>query len=68
MATHEKEMIAIVYAVRKWRHYVQDKTTKVYSDNISIKYFQSKLKLPLKQARWQDFLAEIDVEIVHKVG
>ena len=25
--THEKEMLAILYAIRKWRHYVQDKFT-----------------------------------------
>ena len=34
--THEKEMLAIVYALRKWCHYVQDKFTKVFTDNISL--------------------------------
>ena len=34
--THEKEMFAIVYALRKWCHYVQDKFTKVFTDNISL--------------------------------
>ena len=39
--THEKEMLLIVYALRKWRHYVQDKFTWVETDNIFLKYFQS---------------------------
>ena len=66
--THEKEMIAIVYALHKWRHYVQDKFTKVVTDNISLQYFQSQPKLSPKQARWQDFLAEFDFCINHKSG
>ena len=56
--THEKEMLAIVYALRKWRHYVQD--------NISLKYFKSQPRLLAKQRRWQNLLVELDLEIIHK--
>ena len=66
--THEKEMLVVVYALRKWRHYVQDKFTKVVTDNISLQYFQSQPRLSAKQIRWQDMLAEFDIEIVHKKG
>ena len=66
--THEKEMLAIVYALRKWRHYVQDKFTQAITDNISLKYFQSQPRLSAKQMRWQDLLAEFDLEIIHKKG
>ena len=52
----------------KWRHYVQDKHTKVYTDNVSLRYFQSQPKLTPKQARWQDRLAEFDIEIIQKPG
>mgnify|MGYP007059119722 CR=1 FL=1 len=55
--THEKH---------KWHHYVQDKFTKVFTDNISLQYFQSEPKLSPKQARWQDFLVEFDFCINHK--
>ena len=61
-------MLAIVYALRKWRHYVQDKFTRVVTDNISLKYFQSQPRLSAKQMRWQDLLAEFDLEIIHKKG
>ena len=37
--THKKEMLAVVYALRKWWHYVQDKFTLVVTDNISLQYF-----------------------------
>ncbi|MCO5575102.1 hypothetical protein L7F22_028899 [Adiantum nelumboides] len=66
--THGKEMMAVVYCLRKWRHYVQDKHTQVYTDNVSLKYFQTQPKLTPKQARWQDFLVEYDIEIIHKPG
>ena len=36
---HEKEMLAIVYALRKRRHNVQDKFTRVFTDNISFAVF-----------------------------
>ena len=68
MANTEKEMLAIVYALRKWRHYVQDKFTRVVTDNISLKYFQSQPQLLAKQMRWQDLLAEFDLEIIHRKG
>lgn len=67
-STHEKEILAVLHCLRKWRHYVQDKHTKVFTDNISLRYFQSQPKLRPKQARWQDFITEFDLYIVHKPG
>ena len=32
-ATHERELLAIVVAVKKWRHYVDGKVTKVVTDH-----------------------------------
>ena len=49
--THEKEMLAIVKSLHKWRHLVQDKPTTVFTDNISLQYFLSQPKLSPKQAR-----------------
>ena len=61
-------MLAVVYTLCKWRYYVQDKYTKVFTDNVSLQYFQSQPKISPKHARWQDFLAELDLLIVHKQG
>ena len=60
------KIITLLNALSKWHHCVQAKPTKVYSDKISLKYFQSQLKLPPKQVRLQGFLVEFDTEIVHK--
>ncbi|MCO5570946.1 hypothetical protein L7F22_024676 [Adiantum nelumboides] len=67
-ATHEQDMYAVVYCLDQWRHYVLDKHTKIYTDNVSLKYFQTQPKLSPKQMRWQDQLAEYDIEIIHKPG
>ncbi|KAK3007789.1 hypothetical protein RJ639_014166 [Escallonia herrerae] len=56
----EKEMIAVVHCLRIWRHYLLGSRFLIKTDNIATSYFQSQKKLSLKQARWQDFLAEFD--------
>ncbi|KAK3020691.1 LOW QUALITY PROTEIN: hypothetical protein RJ639_045597 [Escallonia herrerae] len=56
----EKEMTAVVYCLRTWRHYLLRSQFLIKTDNIATSYFQSQRKLSPKQARWQDFLAEFD--------
>ncbi|MCF8701926.1 DDE-type integrase/transposase/recombinase, partial [Corynebacterium sp. MC-10] len=64
----EKEMTAIVHCLRTWRHYLLGSKFIVQTDNVATSYFQSQKKLTPKQARWQDFLAEFDYELVYKPG
>jgi hypothetical protein len=42
---HEKKLYAVVHYLNSWRHYVGGKKTKVFTDNISLKYLDTK-------ARW----------------
>lgn len=37
-------------------------------DNVSSTYFKTQSKLTPKQARWQEFLAEFDFELVYNPG
>lgn len=55
--THEKEMLAIIMALRHWRHYVEGAPTVVYADNHSLQYFQRQPTLSRRQARWLETLA-----------
>ncbi|MCF8704065.1 hypothetical protein L3055_11050, partial [Corynebacterium sp. MC-02] len=64
----EKEMTAIVHCLRTWRHYLLGSKFVVQTDNVATSYFQSQRKLSPKQARWQDFLAEFDYDLVYKPG
>ena len=38
--THEKELFAIVHCLKTWQHYLGLHKTKVYMDNVSLKYFE----------------------------
>ena len=64
----EKEMIAIVYCLRLWRHYLLGSHFVILTYNVATSYFQTQKKLSPKQARWQDFLAELDYRLKYKPG
>ena len=49
--TLEKEMLVVVQALRKRRHFVQDKPTSIFTDSSLLQYFLPQPKLSLKQAR-----------------
>ncbi|CAN6455079.1 unnamed protein product [Victoria cruziana] len=67
-SVHEREMTAIVHCLRTWRHYLLGTQFVVKTDNVATSYFQTQKKLTLKQARWQEFLAEFDLSLEYKVG
>ena len=66
--THERELLAVIHALRTWRHYLQGSKFTILTDHHSLKYFMTQPNLSKRQARWLDFLAEFDYEIVHKPG
>ena len=65
---HEKEMTAIIHCLNVWRHYLIGNPFVVKTDNVTANYFASQPKLSVKQARWQDFLAEFDMTIEYRPG
>ena len=67
-ATQEKELLAIVHCLRKWRHYLLGSRFVVKTDNSATSHFFTQKKLTSKQARWQEFLAEFDMVIEYKPG
>lgn len=41
--THDMEMTAVVFALKKWRHYLYGEKSKIYTDHKSLQYiFQQK--------------------------
>ena len=61
-------MTAIIHCLRVWRHYLLGSHFKIMTDNVATSYFQTQKKLSLKQARWQDFLAEFGYRLKYKPG
>jgi len=66
----DKEMLAIVYALQKWRHYVlgTEHKTIVLMDHQNLEYFTKKVKLNRRQPRWAEVLLEFDLVIVYRKG
>jgi hypothetical protein len=66
--THEKELFAIVHCLKTWRHYLGSVKTKVFKNNISIKYLDTKAQASQKELRWYDVIVGSNVVLIHKLG
>ncbi|KAK3036585.1 hypothetical protein RJ639_031202 [Escallonia herrerae] len=66
--THEKELLAVVHCLRVWRHYLLGSSFIVRTDNTTVSHFLSQSKLTLKQARWQELLAEFNFMLEYRAG
>ena len=66
--THERELLAVIHALRTWRHYLLGRRFIIVTDHHSLKFLQTQPQLSRRQARWLEFLAEFDFEIVHRPG
>ena len=55
---HEQELLAIIVALREWRHYIYGKEFKVITDHQSLRYLQTQPNLSQRQMRWVEFLQQ----------
>lgn len=54
--THEKEQLAIAYALRPWKSYLHESKCKTCIDRHLLKYLDFTKTLSQKQARWVEFV------------
>jgi hypothetical protein len=52
----EKEMLAVVHALRVWRCYLEGADFTLYIDHVLNTFFQTQPNLSRRQARWSEFL------------
>ena len=64
----EQELLAIVCALKEWRHYLHGRKFKVITDHQSLRYLSTQQQLSGRQARWLEFLQQFDIEIEYKPG
>ena len=67
-ATTEKELLAIVYALEKFRAYLIGSRVVIYTDHSAIKYLLTKPDSKQRLIRWILLLQEFDLEIRDKKG
>nr|GEU70217.1 PsbP domain-containing protein 3, chloroplastic isoform X1 [Tanacetum cinerariifolium] len=67
LSTYEKEFMAVVLALEKWRGYLLDRHFKIKTDHFSLKYLlDQRLSTPF-QTKWRKLLG-FDYEISYKKG
>jgi len=64
----EKEFLAVIYAINKFRHYITGYTTFVHTDHSAIKYLMKKSVTNARVTRWLLLLQEFDITIVDRPG
>ena len=64
-ATHDLELVAIVHALKVWRHYVMGRKFELRIDHMSLKYLFEQPNLNARQARWLEFWYEFEFDIKH---
>jgi RNase H-like domain found in reverse transcriptase/Reverse transcriptase (RNA-dependent DNA polymerase) len=65
---HEKELLAIVCALQKWRSDLLGMPIIIYTDHCTLENFDNQKDLSCHQARWQEFMVQYDHSITYIPG
>jgi RNase H-like domain found in reverse transcriptase len=66
--TTEKELLAVVFAINKFRPYLVGSKVIVYTDHVAVRYLLTKKDAKPRLIRWILLLQEFDLEIRDKKG
>ena len=65
---HDLELLAVVHALKLWRHYLLGKEFKIKTDHKSLKWIFTQPELNMRQRRWLELLHEYDFTIEYQPG
>ncbi|WVZ84710.1 hypothetical protein U9M48_031705 [Paspalum notatum var. saurae] len=66
--THDLELLAVVYALKKGRHYMLGNTCHIYTDHKSLKCIFTQAELNMRQRRWLELIKDYDLEVHYHPG
>lgn len=66
--THDKELLAIIEALRAWRHYTIGTAhlVQIITDHKNLQYFCTSKPLNRQQVRWSEFLSDFNFTLEHE--
>jgi hypothetical protein len=65
---HEKELLAIICALQKWRSDLLGSPITIYTDYCTLENFDQQKDLSRRQACWQEFMVQYDLSIIYIPG
>src|SRR5260370_476959 len=68
--THNKELLAVFVAFKRWHHYLEGSTHAVDTvmDHKNLEYFTTTKKLTQHQVQWSKFLLQFNLKIHFRLG
>nr|GEZ26966.1 hypothetical protein [Tanacetum cinerariifolium] len=66
--THDLELVAVVFALKIWRHYLYGETCNIFIDHKSLKYIFTHNELNIRKRRWLELLKDYDTNIQYHHG
>ena len=65
---HEKELLAIILALKKWKYDLLGTEFYVYTDHKTLLNFHTQRDLSRRQARWMEFLSIYNCKFIYVKG
>ena len=67
-STYDKELYAVVQALRYWRHYLIPQEFVLFSDHEALRFLSSQKKLNPRHAKWVEFIQAYTFVLKHHAG
>jgi len=65
---HDLELVAVVFALSIWRHYLYGSRTQIFTNHKSLKYLISQKELNMRQRRWIELIKDYECTIEYHPG
>ena len=67
---YDREMLAIIEALKDWRYFLEglDAEFEIVSDHSNLEYWRTAQDLTRRQARWSLYLSRFNFRLVHRAG
>jgi ribonuclease HI len=66
--THDLELLAVVHALKVWRHYLLGNMVHIYTDHKSLKNLFTQSDLNMRHQRWLELIKDYELEVYYNLG
>ena len=66
--THDLELAEVVFALKKWRHYLYEEKCRIFRDHKSLEYLLTQKELNMRQRRWLELFKDYDCIVDYHLG